>query len=179
MCSHNEHIFCRTCITKYLARSERCPTCREPLAVETLRVLPRIVFSCLSEFKIPCDFHDRGCQQLLQQAKLEQHVKECGFAPAFCSNEGCRVEVNARDLIHHETTVCEKRRVQCHNCAEIKQEVTAVREKFSTATKKMDGIEAKQEKLIADVKEIKERLSVVVEHLEGRPEGATSSQQHL
>ena len=174
MCSHNEHIFCRTCITKYLTRSETCPTCREPLTVETLRVPPRIVFSCLSEFKVLCDFHDRGCQQLVQPEKLEQHVNECGFAPAICSNEGCHVEVNARDLIHHETTVCEKRRVQCHNCAEIKQEMTAVTEKFLTTTKKLDGIEAKQEKLIADVKEIKESLSVVVEHLEGRSKGVTS-----
>ena len=110
-------------------------TCMEPLTVETLRVPPRIMFSCLSEFKISCDFHDRGCRQLVQQTKLEQHVKECGFSLAICSKEGCHVEVNARDLIHHETTVCKKRRVQCNNCAELKQKMMAVKEKFSIATK--------------------------------------------
>ena len=169
MCSQNEHIFCRLCITKCLASSERCPTCMEPLTVETLRVPPRIVFSCLSEFKIPCDFHDRGCQQLVRQEKLEQHVMVCGFAPAICSNEGCQVEVNARDLIHHENTACKKRRVQCHNCAELKQEMTAVKEKLSTATKKLDKVET-------DMKGIKESLSVVVEHVKGRSKGATSYQ---
>ena len=182
MCYQNEHIFCRACITKYLARFQRCPSCMEPLTVDTLRVPPRIVLSCLSEFKIRCDFHDRGCRQIVQLGKLEGHVKECGYAPAVCSNEGCQIEVNARDLIHHETTVCEKRRVQCHNCAEFKHEMEAMKEKLTTASKKLDGIEAKQEKLIADVndklgkleadnEEIKQNLSVVVEHLGRRSKG--------
>ena len=185
MCYQNaEHIFCRACITKHLANSQTCPSCKGPLTVHTLLVAPCSIVSCLSKLKIRCDFHDRGCQQIVQLGKLEGHVKECGFAPAVCSNEGCQIEVNARDLIHHETTVCEKRRVQCHSCAELKHEMEAMKEKLTTASKKLDGIEAKQEKLIADVndklgkleadnEELKQNLSVVVEHI-GRTSKGTS-----
>ena len=31
MCPQNEHLFCRTCITRYLINSQKCPTCMEPL----------------------------------------------------------------------------------------------------------------------------------------------------
>jgi hypothetical protein len=191
MCCHNEHIFCRACITKHLARSQLCPSCVEPLTVDTLRVPPRIVLNCLSEFKIRCDFYDRGCQQIVQLGKLERHVKECGFTPAVCSNEGCQSEMNARDLIHHETALCEKRRVQCHNCSELKQEMETVKETLTTANKKLDGIEAKQQQLVADVndklgkleannQQINQNLILVAEQLgrisEGTAYGAWASQ---
>ena len=52
MCCQNEHIFCRVCIEKHLEHTQSCPSCMEPLTVATLRVPPRIVLSCLSEFKI-------------------------------------------------------------------------------------------------------------------------------
>ena len=198
MCRQNEHIFCRVCITKHLARSQTCPSCIEPLTVDTLLTPPRIILSCLEEFKIRCDFYERGCRQIVQLGKLERHVKECGFMPAVCPNEGCHVEVNARDLLHHKTAVCEKRRVQCHKCAELKQEMQVVKKEL---TKKLVGIEAKQDKFVADVNDklgklelntqqleadnrvIKQNLSVVIEQLgrivKGTSYEASASQSEM
>ena len=129
MCRNNEHLFCRACITKHLVNSKTCPSCMEKLTVQTLREAPRFVTRCLAELKIGCEYFDRGCG-FVELEKLEEHVKECGFAPVVCSNEGCELEVNKRDLIHHETTVCEQRRVKCHDCGEMRQELNKVNDRL-------------------------------------------------
>ena len=173
MCRQNEHIFCRACITKHLARSQTCPSCIEPLTVDTLLTPPRIILSCLEEFKIRCDFYERGCRNIVQLGNLERHVQDCGFMPVVCPNDGCYVEMNARDLLHHETAVCEKRRVQCHNCAELKQELQVVKEELTTASKqliadvncKLGKLELHTQQLEADNKEIKQKLGVLVDQL--------------
>ena len=115
MC-HNEHIFCRACITRHLMNYHTCPTCMQPLTVETLRQAPRGIRNLLSELQIRCEFFNRGCGKFVQLGDLERHVADCGFAPAVCSNAGCQLEVNKHDLLHHETAVCELRIVKCHSC---------------------------------------------------------------
>ena len=127
MCRRNEHLYCRACITPHLMNSQTCPTCMEPLTVETLRQASRGIRSLLAELKIRCEFYHRGCREFVELENLESHLRDCGFAPAVCSNEGCRLEVNQRDLLHHETSVCELRRVQCHSCNDIKQEMEALK----------------------------------------------------
>ena len=138
MCKYNEHIFCRNCITKHLANSQTCPSCKDVLTVQTLREAPRIVKDCLSEFRIRCEFFKRGCG-FVELGKLERHVMECGFAPVVCSNEGCDAEVNKRDLIHHETAVCEHRRVKCHNCEQIRQELNDVNKRLGNMEANMNN----------------------------------------
>ena len=135
---HNEHIFCRACITRHLMNFQTCPTCMQPLTVETLRQAPRTVTNLLSELKIRCEFFDRGCGKFIELGDLERHVTECGFAPAVCSNEGCQLEVNKQDLLHHETVVCELYRVQCHNCKEIRQEMDTVKVDLAAMNEKLD-----------------------------------------
>ena len=150
MCRQNEHLYCRACITPHLMNSQTCPTCMEPLTVETLRQASRGIRSLLAELKIRCEFYDRGCGEFIELGNLESHLRDCGFAPAVCSNEGCRLEVNQRDLLHHETSVCELRRVQCHSCNDIKQEMEAL--KVSLA--------AMDEKLEKNKKELVEKIEV-------------------
>ena len=148
MCRQNEHLYCRACIIPHLMNSQTCPTCMEPLTVETLSQSPRGIRSLLAELKIRCEFYDRGCREFIELGNLESHLRDCGFAPAVCSNEGCRLEVNQRDLLHHETSVCELRRVQCHSCNDIKQEMEAM--KVSLA--------AMDERLERNKKELAERI---------------------
>ena len=155
MCRDNEHLFCHDCITIHLENSETCPSCMDELTVETLREAPRIVKDCLSEFRIRCEFFNRGCG-FVELGKLERHVMECGFAPVACSNEGCDAEVNKRDLIHHETAVCEHRRVKCHNCEEMRHELTKVNEK-------LDGMEKKFTELNETMKQL--NLNIAVQNM--------------
>ncbi|CAB3994537.1 RING finger 151-like [Paramuricea clavata] len=137
-CRHNEHLFCRACITIHLMNFQTCPSCMEPLTVESLRQAPRTVTNLLSELKIRCQFFDRGCGQFVELGDLERHVTDCGFAPAVCSNEGCQLEVNKQDLLHHETAVCELRRVKCHNCNEIRQEMDTVKVNLAAMNEKLN-----------------------------------------
>ena len=149
MCQRNEHLFCRACITIHLMYSNTCPTCMEPLTVETLRQA-RTVMNLLSELKIRCEFYKRGCGKVVQLGDLERHVADCGFAPAVCSNEGCQLEVNKQDLLHHETTVCELRRVKCHSCNDIRREMDTVKVKLAAMDQKLTGVGETLHKTIAD-----------------------------
>ena len=159
MCQRNEHLFCRACITIHLMYSPTCPTCMEPLTAETLRQA-RTVMNLLTELKIRCEFYKRGCGKVVLLGDLERHVADCGFAPAVCSNEGCQLEVNKQDLLHHETTVCELRRVKCHSCSEIRQEMDTMKVSLAAMDEKLDRNEKNIE---TNVKEVNENVVVKVE----------------
>ncbi|CAB4040163.1 E3 ubiquitin- ligase PDZRN3 [Paramuricea clavata] len=147
MCRNNEHIFCRGCITEHLTvNSHTCPECNEDLTVETLRKA-RLVSNILSELKIKCDYSNRGCHEFIRLEELDSHVENCGFAPVKCSNEECQLVVDKRELIHHESTVCEYRKAKCHNCMKIEQDVDGMK-------KQMQGLASKE-----DVKALMEKLS--------------------
>ena len=168
MC-HNEHMFCRACITRHLMNSQTCPTCMQPLTVETLRQAPRGIRNLLSELQIRCEFFDRGCGKFVQLGDLERHVADCGFAPAVCSNEGCQLEVNKQDLLHHETAVCEQRRVKCHSCNDIKREMDTMKVNLAAMDKKLDRnektlsskveVKAVEENVVAKVELVQQQLN--------------------
>jgi hypothetical protein len=148
MCRNNEHIFCRGCITEHLTvNSHTCPECNEDLTVETLRKA-RLVSNYLSELKIKCDYSIRGCQEFIRLEKLDSHVENCDFAPVKCSNEECGMEINKREIIHHESAFCEYRKVKCHNCVKIEQDVEGMNEK-------MERVKEKMEDMAGDVDQIK------------------------
>ena len=159
LCGHNEHLFCRTCITMHLRNVQECPTCREPLTIDTLGQASRGIRNLLAELKIRCQFFDRGCETFVELGNLESHVADCGFAPAVCSNEGCQLEVNKQDLLHHETAVCEQRRVKCHSCDEIKQEIGALEVTLVTMNEKLGNNETATVAVCAEVLQVRELLS--------------------
>ena len=153
MCRNNEHLFCRDCITEHLnTNSHTCPECNEDLTVETLR-RTRVVSNILSGLKIKCDYSHRGCQEYIRLEELDSHVENCGFAPVKCSNEECEMIVNKREIIHHESTVCEYRKVKCHNCVKIEQDVEDVKEKMHGMDEKIEGMEKKMEEKIDGMNE--------------------------
>ena len=169
MC-HNEHIFCRACITRHLMYSHTCPTCMQPLTVETLRQAPRGVRNMLAELQIRCKFFDRGCGKFVQLGDLERHVADCGFAPAVCSNEGCQLEVNKQDLLHHETAVCELRRVKCHSCNDIRREMDTMTGNFAAMDEKLKGIGETLVRNETNVKAVKEDVVQLVQQLNEQEE---------
>ena len=162
MC-HNEHIFCRACITTHLMYSPTCPTCMQPLTVETLRQAPRGIRNMLDELSIRCEFFDRGCRKFVQLGDRKRHVGDCGFAPAVCSNEGCRLEVNKQDLLHHETAVCELRRVKCHSCNEIRREMDTIKVKLAAMDEKLDRNEKTLSATKVEVKAVEENVVAKVQ----------------
>ena len=126
MCK-NQHYYCSFCIKKHLENSSFCPTCLEPLTIDTLKPAARIVMDYLSELNIRCKFQPRGCLEVVKLKDLERHVGSCGFSPVQCSNEGCNALVNLRDKIYHQSEMCEFRKSKCHDCSQLKQEVKELR----------------------------------------------------
>ena len=159
MCQGNQHYFCRPCITRHLENSQTCPSCQEELTLETLNKAPRILMDYFSELNIRCDYFSRGCEQFVQLGDLERHVKDCGFTPVLCSNEGCVVEMNKRDRTHHETEVCEFRKVKCHDCSEIRKEVNEVKVNLNEV--KMNLIEQTQK-----LDEMKTNMATITANLD-------------
>ena len=156
MCRHNEHIFCRGCITRHLMNTRKCPTCMETLTVDTLKV-PRTIANLLSELKIRCEFFNRGCEKFVELGDLEKHVADCGYAPAVCSNEGCGREVNKQDLLHHETDLCERRRVECHGCDELRREMDILKVDLRNVKAVVENVGANVELVQRQVKKLEEK----------------------
>ena len=137
LCPRNQHCFCRGCITKHLENSRRCPTCADGLTVATLAQPSRMVKDYLNELDIHCVHKNRGCQDVVQLQHLERHETTYGFTPAVCSNQGCGVTVNKRDLIHHESEVCEFRKLKCHSCGEMTKTLADMEKKIVNLERNM------------------------------------------
>ena len=173
MCKNNEHIFCATCITQHLkVNSQTCPECNEHLTIDTLRRPQRLVSNYLSKLKINCDHASRGCPQFICLEELESHVATCGYAPVLCSNAECGMEINKQDKVHHETEVCEFRRVKCHNCAQIQEDVGLLKgslvvldRKVETVNKVNTEINKKVEEAKEETKEVKKEVKDLTNNL--------------
>ena len=141
MCRNNEHIFCLACISQHLkVNSETCPECNEHLSLDTLRKAPRVLRNCLSKLKINCDHASRGCPQFTCLEELETHVSNCGYAPVLCSNAECGMEINKQDKVHHETEVCEYRRVKCQDCGKIQEVVGRLEGRMMELDRKLEEV---------------------------------------
>ncbi len=118
-CRRNEHHFCRNCIIKHLKNYPKCPTCNDPLTVETLARPQRFLANTLSCLKISCDNSERGCRKVVELDSLATHVASCGFSPMPCSNDQCEEIISRRDKEIHENKVCDFRRVKCDYCGQM------------------------------------------------------------
>ena len=139
LCPKNQDCFCRSCITKHLENSQRCPTCADELTIDSLTEPNRMVKDYLNELKIHCVYNNRGCQEILQVQHLDNHEAKCGFTPAICTNQGCAVTLNQRDLIHHQSELCEFRKLKCHSCGEIEKRMANFEKNMERNAADMEG----------------------------------------
>ena len=153
MCRNNEHIFCRACISEHLkVNSETCPECNDHLSLDTLRKAPRVLRNCLSKLKINCDHASRGCPQFTCLEELETHVSSCGYAPVMCSNAKCGMEINKQDKVHHETEVCDYRRVKCQDCGKMHEVVGRLEGKMMELDRKVEGARGETRKELQELR---------------------------
>ena len=115
---HNEHYFCKACITQHLKNSKTCPVCMEKVTEETLHKPSRIVTNYLDGLIINCDHSKRGCTELIELGRLEAHIRVCKYQPVTCPNEKCAKIMSLADLEQHTSKVCEYRQVYCEECDE-------------------------------------------------------------
>ena len=162
-CRNNDHIFCLACITQHLkVNSQTCPECNEHLSVDTLR-RPRVVNNILSKLKINCDHASRGCPQFTCLEDLKTHVANCGYAPVLCSNAECGMEINKQDKVHHETEVCDYRKVKCHDCGQIQEDVGTLKGSLMELDGKVEQGINKLDENVEAVKEMNKKMNEKVE----------------
>ena len=148
MCRNNEHLFCLDCITEHLrVNSQTCPECNEHLSVNTLR-RARLANKYLSKLKINCDHASRGCPKFPCLEELKTHVATCGYAPVLCSNAECGMEINKQDKVRHETEVCEYRRVKCHDCGQIQEDVETLKRSLLELDEKVEATNKETRRLL-------------------------------
>ncbi|CAB4020981.1 E3 ubiquitin- ligase PDZRN3-like [Paramuricea clavata] len=97
----------------------------DELTPDTLVQPPRLLLNCISELRIKCIYSNRGCPEYVKLSNLQNHVDQCGFAPAKCGNEGCGAKVNECEKVRYETELCKFRKVECYGCGELKKEMMA------------------------------------------------------
>ena len=122
--------------------------------MESLADAPRILRNLLSEQRIRCDHHERGCQEIVQLGNLASHVAVCGKAPVVCANEECCSEINREDQFRHQGEECRFRKVKCQNC----EETGSMVQEIGTS---LSGLSAHVEKLNTSVNEMKTGLMAV------------------
>ena len=163
LCPRNQHCFCRGCITKHLENSRRCPTCADELTEETLTEPNRIVKDYLNELNIRCIYHDRGCEEIVQLQHLDQHEDSCGFTPVVCGNQDCGAILSKRDLIHHESELCEYRKLKCHSCGEITKTLADLEKRTKRMETKQMNVEKNMETKLLNLEKSMETKLVNLE----------------
>ena len=165
MCRNNEHLFCLDCVTEHLrVNSQTCPECNEHLSVDTLRKA-RVVNNFLSKLKINCDHASRGCPEFTCLEELKTHVATCGYAPVLCSNAECGMEINKQDKVRHETEVCEYRRVKCHDCGQIQDDVETLKQSLLEHDEKVEATNKEMKNNHVEMKQAVRNLHAQVEAL--------------
>ena len=179
MCRNNEHLFCLDCITEHLrVNSQTCPECNEHLSVDTLR-RARVINNFLSKLKINCDHASRGCPEFTCLEELKTHVATCGYAPVLCSNAECGMKINKQDKVRHETEVCEYRRVKCHDCGQIQEDVETLKRSLLELDKKVEAANKRTENNHVEMKQAVGKLDGKVEALKTSQDQIKQDQQQV
>ena len=88
-----EHIFCKTCITKWAENSFTFPLDRHE--TEAMKKAPRFFLNLLNDLVVHCPFVAAGCQVPLTLGELDGHKEECEYNPENkqqCDG-GCGLEI--------------------------------------------------------------------------------------
>jgi peptidoglycan hydrolase CwlO-like protein len=106
----------------------------------------------VSKLKINCDHASRGCAELTCLEDLETHVANCGYAPVLCSNAECGMVINKQERVHHETEICEYRKVKCHDCGQIQEDVGTLKGSLIELDGKVEAANKEMKKTVGELK---------------------------
>jgi hypothetical protein len=73
--------FCRECIHRWLEKESKCPVDRRQLYANQLTKCPLILTNLLDTIEVKCDFHAKGCKEILTIKYIKQHTQCCDFNP--------------------------------------------------------------------------------------------------
>ncbi|NWI15274.1 RNF41 ligase, partial [Crypturellus soui] len=109
-----EHAFCAACIRGWLRHHISCPEDRQPLDGALLRPLYRYMKNDLNRLQLHCKNREHGCEMICSLESIDRHERECEYSQILCSNPGCPVQTERRNLDGH-LAVCDYRSRACPN----------------------------------------------------------------
>jgi hypothetical protein len=133
----------------------------------------------LNELNVHCIYINRGCQEIVQLQHLDRHEAICGFMPLVCTNRGCGVTLNRRDLIRHDSEECEFRQMKCKSCGEMTKTLAGMEQRMANLEKgmakstaitetKISNMETKMERNIAGIKtDMEEKFQAMNDEVKG------------
>ncbi|XP_015924360.2 uncharacterized protein [Parasteatoda tepidariorum] len=110
------HVFCRTCIAKWLETNRNCPICRKRTTRTTLQEVVPIVKNMIMKLILRCHNSERGCKAKFPLESCESHVKDCPYELVQCKNKPCKQMFVRKDIKDHETNSCFHSVVRCDSC---------------------------------------------------------------
>eukprot|EP00916_Digyalum_oweni_P016991 GHVL01027859.1.p1 GENE.GHVL01027859.1~~GHVL01027859.1.p1 ORF type:complete len:194 (+),score=18.48 GHVL01027859.1:28-609(+) len=120
------HLFCKVCLQRWLARSAQCPKCKQ--AVDLISCAPLaeknpVVHRILGRYKLNCSNKNAksACDWTGVYMDLPAHLLLCSFQLVGCASSGCSQVSPRSDINLHETS-CPYRLCRCVICS---QEVEA------------------------------------------------------
>jgi hypothetical protein len=113
------HLFCKTCVEKFLDRSGgkevQCPMKCQSISRSTIRPLGPFTKRTLMSFKVVCEYQGNGCDWTgVLKDLTDTHLPQCTFSTVQCS--GCMKKLLSRDFQKHAESFCEYRIVPCEFC---------------------------------------------------------------
>ncbi|NXA33602.1 RNF41 ligase, partial [Eudromia elegans] len=109
-----EHAFCAACIHGWLLHHSNCPEDRQALDGALLRPLYRYMKNDLNRLQLHCKNREYGCEMVCSLESIDRHERECEYSQILCSNPGCPVQIERRNLDGH-LAVCDYRSRECPN----------------------------------------------------------------
>ncbi|XP_038676819.1 RING finger protein 151 [Scyliorhinus canicula] len=100
-----QHVFCKSCITKWLTEKQECPYCRKKVRSVARSVLP-MIHNMIDRLIMKCENQVYGCQETFPLEQFLHHKTACEFRMVKCKYEACATEVFQKNLAAHEQ-VCE------------------------------------------------------------------------
>ncbi|XP_071410262.1 E3 ubiquitin-protein ligase NRDP1-like isoform X2 [Pithys albifrons albifrons] len=96
-----EHAFCSACIHGWLVHHSNCPEDRQVIDVSLLRPLYRYMKNDLNRLQLHCRNREYGCEMVCSLESIDRHERECEYSQIPCSNAGCTVQIERRNLDGH------------------------------------------------------------------------------
>jgi len=169
------HAFCRSCIMNWIWITEddviTCPVDRQPMAVEQLKPLPRLVLNMLAKLMVSCAFKEHGCSSLMRLETLQDHVSSCDFnpkTPEICPG-GCGLIVPRDELEGHNcvrdlrSLICEQKEEISHLQEEIKDTLWRQEQIFQSSVMCQENIVSNLQHEINGAKSVRKLRTKVIE----------------
>ena len=86
-----KHIFCSTCIHKWIERCDHSPTCphdRQKITKYMLKSAPKSLKKEISQLKVKCEFRPNGCYAAVKYSEQKQHHNNCEYNPKHSKKFG-------------------------------------------------------------------------------------------